>query len=92
MANDLDPQKNHVRFIAGMITILGISCIAGGTVLIYRGFGGDLLIGGGLAAISGLCGFLGAGRPSAPPPDITVSGQPTTLEVTQPKKEETKTT
>lgn len=87
-----DPQKNHVRFIAGMITILGIACIAGGTILIFRGFGGDLLIGGGLAAISGLCGFLGAGRPVPPQPDITVSGQPPKAEVTHPpdKKEESK--
>lgn len=88
MANGipLDPQKNHVRFIVGAITLLGICCIAGGTLLIYRGYGGDLLIGGGLAAISGLAGFLGAGRPNVPQPDITVSGQPPELKVSQPQK------
>jgi hypothetical protein len=84
----VDPQKNHVRFIVACITILGICCISGGVVLIYKGYPGDLLIGGGLAAISGLAGFLGAGRPNTPQPDITVSGQPPKLEVTQPKKEE----
>lgn len=55
--------------------------------MIWKGYHGDLLIGGVLAAISGLCGFLGAGKPNAPQPDITVSGSPGELKVEQPKKE-----
>lgn len=83
MANGIDPQRNHVRWIVTCVTLLGICCVAGGTVLIYKGYGGDLLIGGALAAISGLCGFLGAGKPNTPQPDITVTGSPPKAEVTQ---------
>jgi hypothetical protein len=71
-----EPQKNHVRTIVAAITLLGLACATGGTILIYKGYGGDLLIGGALSAISGLCGFLGAGRPNTPQPDISVSSQP----------------
>lgn len=91
MANGTDTsQKNHVRFIAACITLLGVACVVSGAMLIWRGYGGDLLIGGGLAAISGLCGFLGAGRPNAPGPDISVNGQPPKIVVKQPETEEVK--
>lgn len=90
MANGTDPQKNHVRFIAGAITALGLAAIVCGAALIWKGYNGDLLIGGGLAAISGLCGFLGAGRPNQPQPDVTISGQPPKVELTTPKPEEQK--
>jgi hypothetical protein len=83
MANGVDPQRNHVRWIVTCITVLGLACAAGGTTLIYKGYAGDLLIGGALAAISGLAGFLGAGRPPTPQPDITLSAQPPKLEVNQ---------
>lgn len=87
--NGIDPQKNHIRWITGCITLLGLGASVGGTILIYKGYNGDLLIGGALASISGLCGFLGAGRPNAPQPDISVSGQPPVVSVTQrPKQEE----
>ena len=76
-----DPQRNHVRFIVGAIVILGITCSVCGTVLIFKGYHGDLLIGGVLAAISGLCGFLGAGKPNAPQPDISVSTDPPKAEI-----------
>lgn len=85
MANGNDPQKNHVRFIVGAIVLLGVCCSVCGTILIWKGYHGDLLIGGVLAAISGLCGFLGAGKPTAPQPDITVSASPPKAEVTQPE-------
>lgn len=88
MANGADPQRNHVRWIVSCITVLGLSCAVGGTVLIFKGYAGDLLIGGVLAAISGLAGFLGAGRPPTPAQDISLSGTPPKLEVTQPKKDE----
>lgn len=85
MPNGNDPQKNHVRFIVGAIVLLGLCCAICGTILIFKGYGGDLLIGGVLAAISGLCGFLGAGKPNQPQPDITVSANPLKAEVTQPE-------
>jgi hypothetical protein len=81
-----DPQRNHVRFIVSCITILGIGCAIGGVILIFKGYGGDLLIGGALSAISGLCGFLGAGRPNTPQPDISVSAQPAKVELSQPEQ------
>lgn len=83
MANGTEPQRNYVRFIVSAILILGICCIGCGTILIFKGFGGDLLIGGGLSAISSLAGFLGAGRPHSPAPDINVSTTPPTVAVTQ---------
>jgi hypothetical protein len=87
MANGAtDPQRNHVRFIVSCITILGIGCAIGGVILIFKGYGGDLLIGGALSAISGLCGFLGAGRPNAPPQDVQVTSQPASVTVTQPEQ------
>lgn len=79
MNGTTEPQKNHVRWIVTAITILGFSCTAGGTILIYKGYGGDLLIGGALSAISGLCGFLGAGRPGTSQPGISASSQPPTV-------------
>lgn len=83
--NGQDQQKNHVRFIVSCITILGVACVIGGVALIYKGYGGDLLIGGCLSAISGLCGFLGAGRPNQPPPDVNVSTDPPKVQIAQPK-------
>lgn len=88
MANGTtDPQRNHVRWIVTCVTVLGMVCAVTGGALIWKGFHGDLLIGGAITAISGLTGYLGAGKPNTPQQDITLSGNPPTLEVTQPKKE-----
>lgn len=83
MANGIDPQKNHVRWIVTCMTLLGLVCAGCGAALIWKGYHGDLLIGGALAAISALGGFLGAGKPTPPAPDITVSAQPPKVEVAQ---------
>ncbi len=85
MANGDTPEtaRNHVRFIVCCITLLGIVCSIGGTVLVFKGYSGELLFSGVIGAISGLCGYLGAGRPQTPQPDITVSGQPPKVEVSQ---------
>lgn len=91
MANSTEAQRNHVRFICCCITLLGVTCAVCGTLLIWKGYHGDLLIGGTLAAVSGLCGFLGAGKPTLTQPDITLSTEPPRASVTQlTQKEETK--
>jgi hypothetical protein len=87
MNGTTEPQRNHTRFIVSCVTILGTVCASGGTILIFKGYGGDLLIGGALSAISGLCGYLGAGRPNTPSPDISVSSQPPAVVVGQTKVE-----
>lgn len=83
-----DPQRNHVRFIVCCITVLGVACITAGTVLVFKGYHADILLGGAIGAISGLSGFLGAGRPNAPQQDIKVSGQPPEVELSSPTKKE----
>lgn len=85
MAEVTNQQRNHTRFIVGAIVVLGMCCAVCGTVLVFKGYHGDLLMGGVVSAISGLCGFLGAGKPNAPQPDITVSSNPQKVEVTQPE-------
>lgn len=90
MANGTDPQRNHVRWIVTCVTLLGVTCAFCGATLIWKGYHGDLLIGGTLAAVSGLCGFLGAGKPTPTQPDITLSTEPPRASVTQPQKDETK--
>jgi len=74
----------HTRFIVSCVTILGVLCIAAGTVLIFKGYHADLLIGGAISAISGLLGMLTT-RP-VPPPDVTISGQPPKVELTSTPK------
>jgi hypothetical protein len=76
-------QPSHTKFVVSCITILGILCLIGGTILIFKGYSGDLVIGGGLAAISGLIGMLSQ-RQQANQPDVTISGQPPKVELTQP--------
>lgn len=58
MANGVDQQRNHTKFICGCILILGLACIAGGCVLIWKEKSGDILFTGAIAAISGLTGLL----------------------------------
>ena len=67
----MDPQKNYVRFIVICITLLGSLSIAAGSYLILKGYqSGELLIAnGGIAAISGLVGMLGVGKPSSHTPN-----------------------
>lgn len=89
MANGIDPQKNHVRWIVTCMTILGGICALSGASLIWKGYHGDLLIGGVLAAISALGGFLGAGKVNTPP-DVTVTGNPPEVKVAQPQPKEEK--
>lgn len=72
------------------VTTLGTLCLVAGTVLIFKGYNADLLIGGTVSAISGLLGMLATARRNNPPPDITVSGQPPKVEVSQPTTESTK--
>ncbi len=83
--NGAPSNADHRKLIIMWVGGLGMLAIICGTVLIFKGYNGDLLIGGGLAAISGLVGFLSSGKPTVPPPDVTVSGQPPKVEVTQPK-------
>ncbi len=77
-------QNNHVRWITSCITILSAMAFTGGTILIFKGYNGDLLIGGGLAGISGLVGMLSVSKPNVTPADISISGQPPKVEVTHP--------
>lgn len=85
--NGASPNADHRKLIIMWVGGLGALTLLCGTVLTFKGYSGDLLIGGGLAAISGLVGFLSSGKPTVPPPDVTVSGQPPKVEVTQPKPE-----
>lgn len=89
MANGI-PLNNHTRFIVACVTVLGVLCILAGGVLTWRGYNAELLIGGGVAAISGLLGVISNRQPSTPP-DVTISGQPPKVEVTQPIAVENKT-
>ncbi len=77
-------QRNHVRWIVSCITLLSGIAFISGAILIYKGYNGDLLVGGGLAGISGLVGMLSVSKPFQTPPDVKVSGTPTSVEVTQP--------
>lgn len=92
MANGTDPQKNHVRWIVTCMTLLGLVCAGCGAALIWKGYHGDLLIGGALAAISALGGFLGAGKPNQPTPDITLSTTPPRAEISSPEPTTERTT
>lgn len=76
--------SNHTRFVVACITFLGILCVVGGTALVFKGYPGDLVIGGGLAAISGLIGML-SNRTNTPQQDVTISGNPPKVEMTQPQ-------
>lgn len=82
MNGQSDPQRNHIRFVVLCITLLGAIAFAGGAVLIFKGYNGDLMIGGGLAAVSGLTGMLSMTKPNPPPQDITVTTPPTKTEIT----------
>lgn len=79
----LAPSADHRKLIIMWVGGLGTVAFLCGTVLTFKGYNGELLIGGGVSAISGLVGFLSAGKPSNPPPDITVSGEPPKVEVSQ---------
>jgi len=81
-----NPARSHTRFIVGSITILGLMCGVAGATLIFKGYHGDLFIGGTLAAISGLVGLLSVGKPQQQPQDITVSTQPPSAHITQPEQ------
>lgn len=81
-------QQNHTKFVVSCITFLGILCLVGGCILVFKGYPGDLVIGGGLAAISGLIGMLSNRQNTTP--DVTISGQPPKVEVTQPQQTESK--
>jgi hypothetical protein len=86
--NGNSPSEDHRKLIIVWVGALGGLAFICGTVLIFKGYHGDLLVGGGLASISGLVGFLSAGKPTQQPQDITVSGQPPKVELTQPQKVE----
>lgn len=81
------PQRNHTRFVVGAILLLGLACIAGGCILIWKEKSGDILFTGAIAAISGLTGLLSQSKSTPPPQDITLSGNPPTVTVGQPKTE-----
>lgn len=82
MANELT-QRNHTKFICACILILGLACIAGGCVLIWKEKSGDILFTGAIAAISGLTGLLSQSK-SQLPQDITMTaGPPSKVEVSQ---------
>lgn len=83
--NGPDPQKNHIRFVVACVTLLGVLCITAGAILTYKGYNAELLVGGGVGAITGLLGMLSTARPTPPPPDVTISGTPPKVEVTQPQ-------
>lgn len=85
-----DPQKSHIRFIVTCVTILGTFCIILGAYLTWRGFNAELLIGGGTSAIAGLLGVLSTQRGNPPAQDVTISGNPPKVEMTQPESEQPK--
>jgi hypothetical protein len=85
--NGAQPSADHRKLIIIWVGALGAVAFLCGTVLIFKGYHGDLLIGGGLASISGLVGFLSAGKPTQPQPDISVSTDPPKAEINQPKPE-----
>jgi len=87
------PAKNHTPLVVVCVTLLGTQAAIMGGFLLWKGFtGGSELVLALNSAITGLIGFLGgratAGANPLPPPDITISGQPPKVEVTQPEKKE----
>ncbi len=71
------------------VTILGGICILSGGFLTLKGYNAELLVGGGVGSITGLLGMLSTRAPFQPPAqDVTVSSNPPTVELTQPKQEE----
>ena len=63
-------QPSRTKFVVACIFLLGVVCLIGGGILTYKGYSGDLMTGGGLAAISGLIGMLSQ-RTQMPPSDPT---------------------
>lgn len=85
--NGIMEQRNYTKFICGCILILGMACIAGGCILIWKEKSGDILFTGAIAAISGLTGLLSQSKSPLPSQDISISANPTELKVAQPKTE-----
>lgn len=75
------PQKNHIRFIVLCVTLLGVISIVAGTILTFKGYNAELLIGGGVGTIPGLLGMLSTAKPTPPPPDVTVTNPPLKTEI-----------
>lgn len=84
--------KSHTRLVVLAVTFLASQAAIMGGFLLWKGFagGGELVVTLN-TAISGLIGFLGGRAAAAPPavPDITISGQPPHVAVTQPQPIET---
>lgn len=89
--NGTNPVKNHTPLVVICVTFLATIASTTGAFLLWKGFagGGELVVTLN-TAISGLIGFLGGRATASPPltpPDITISGQPPKVEVTQPQTE-----
>lgn len=88
--NGTNPTKNHTPLVVICVTFLATIASTTGAFLLWKGFagGGELVVTLN-TAISGLIGFLGgrAASPTAaqPQPDITISGNPPKVEMTQPQ-------
>ncbi len=85
------PAKNPTTLVVVCVTMLGTEAAIMGGFLLWKGFtGGSELVLALNSAISGLIGFLGgravASTQQQTPPDITISGQPPTVAVTQPQQ------
>lgn len=68
---------------------LGIACVVGGTILTFKGYNAELLIGGATAAIAGLLGVL-SNRPATPPQDVTLSNDPPKVTLSTPQADKPK--
>lgn len=80
-----DPQRNQIRFIVSMVTFLGALAMVSGTVLTFKGYNAELLVGGGVGAISGLLGMLSVSKPNQPQQDVSITGPPTEVKLTTPE-------
>ncbi len=93
MKRDAPTQRTHTALVVICITFLAFTATVEGSYLLWKGFaGGGELVMTLNTAISGLIGFLGgrisnsAQQPAALP-DMTISGEPPSLTMTQPKTE-----
>ena len=89
MGNGSQVATGHTRLIVSVVGILSGGSLCLGTWLIFKGYQtGELLIATGGQGVAGLLGFLGGKAMMQQQPDITVSGTPPKLEVTQPQPAE----
>lgn len=87
-AEDPIHSSRIVRQAVLCVTFLGLIFAVIGGYLLLKGFqSGELFVGGATTGLGGLLGIISSPRQQPQPPDVTISGQPPKVELTQPKPE-----